>query len=90
VQGRELRSRGVLRGGQVLGTSNVDWPLHVCYKAHSQGTTPEHGFAGMWGFVDVVEAQNPATGASSCPDGTTSTQVFGTSGVDYAATFCWY
>jgi hypothetical protein len=64
-------------------TSGVDWPLHLCYRDHVPGTTPEHGFGGAWGYVDNGQlALNPATGAATCPAGYTATQVLGTNGTD--------
>jgi hypothetical protein len=74
----------------VLGTPGVDWPLHVCYKAHVPGTKPRYGFGGAWGFVDGGQlVRNPATGAASCPAGYTATPVLDTASVDWPLWFCW-
>ena len=43
----------------------------------------------MWGFVEGVEQANPATGASSCPAGYTTTTILDNPGLDYAAHYCW-
>ncbi|MFT3765096.1 MAG: hypothetical protein QM820_06220 [Minicystis sp.] len=71
-----------------LDTSNVDYPLHVCYRQHLPGA-PTY-FGGMWGYVNGALTQNPATGAASCPAGYTRSQVFGTTGVDYPLYLCWF
>jgi alpha-tubulin suppressor-like RCC1 family protein len=46
-------------------------------------------FGGMYGFVEGVPQPNPATGASSCPAGYTTTAFLGTPGSDYDAYYCW-
>lgn len=75
----------------LLDTFGVDWPLHLCYRDHVPGTTPEHGFGGAWGYVDNGQlAPNPATDAATCPAGYTATQILGTFGVDWPLFFCWH
>lgn len=73
---------------QLLGTNNVDYPLHVCLRQHSTGT-PEYLFGGMFGYVGGVAAPNPATGTNSCPSGFVQTKVLGTYNVDYDLSFCY-
>lgn len=73
---------------RLLGTTNVDWDLHVCYKTHAIGSTPEFVFAGLWGWVNHTEMVNPATGRPSCPAGFSPEQVLGRTNVDYAVSYC--
>jgi hypothetical protein len=71
---------------QVLGTSNVDWPLYYCYQPAEPSPLD---FGGAWGWVGGKPWVNPATGFSSCPDGYTATTVYGQNGRDYPVTYCW-
>jgi hypothetical protein len=73
----------------VNGTLNLDWPLDVCYKPHSAGTTPDHLFGGAWGYVNGgTLVPNPATQAASCPPDYVATQISGTANTDWPVFFC--
>jgi hypothetical protein len=74
---------------QVFGTSGTDWPVFVCYRAHSDGDAPFYDFGGMWGYVNGVSTANPLTGQSSCPFEFTDLQVLGTSGTDWPLHVCY-
>ncbi|AKQ64166.1 Alkaline serine protease [Myxococcus hansupus] len=75
---------------RVLGTPNVDYEVHVCYRPHGSGTTPSLPFGGMMGQVDGGKvAPNPATGAASCPTGFVSRPVSGYPNVDWSLHFCY-
>ncbi|MFP2907125.1 trypsin-like serine protease [Pyxidicoccus sp. 3LFB2] len=75
---------------RVLGTLNVDYEVHVCYKPHVPGTTPDFPFGGMMGQVDSgIVAPNPATGAATCPPGFTLRPVSGYPNVDWSVHFCY-
>ena len=71
----------------ILGTSNVDYPLFFCYRAHSNN--PIYDFGGMYGANNNPSYTNPATGGYTCPTGYTSKETFGHSGVDWGAWFCY-
>ncbi|APR74737.1 Hypothetical protein A7982_00083 [Minicystis rosea] len=73
---------------RVLGTSNVDAPVHVCYKQHTLGQEPEYQFGGMFGWVNAAPTSNPLTGTSACPAGYRTTKLLGTSGLDYELYAC--
>ncbi len=72
----------------VLGTPNVDYDLHYCYRTH---TATEYKFGGMFGFVNGSAVANPGTfpEISGCPDGYVTTQVLGTTNVDWPLSFCY-
>ncbi|MBN8468586.1 trypsin-like serine protease [Corallococcus exiguus] len=75
---------------KVLGTLNVDYEIHVCYKPHVPGTAPEHPFGGMMGQVNGgTLAPNPATGAASCPASFLSQPVSGMPNIDWSVHFCY-
>lgn len=75
---------------RVLGTENVDYDVHVCYKPHVAGKEPAFPFAGMTGQVDGgTLAPNPATGADSCPPGFVRRPVSGYPNVDWTVNFCY-
>lgn len=75
---------------QVLGTNGVDYPLYYCYRTHIQGVAADYDFGGMFSSSLSGARANPITGASSCPQGYKSTQVFGqTTGYpDYPVYMC--
>jgi hypothetical protein len=72
----------------VLGTSGVDYPLTVCYRAHV-ASNDVINFGGMYGYVAGKPAPNPATGAMSCPTGYMTSQVYGTPNVDWQLYYCY-
>ncbi len=75
---------------RVLGTHNVDYEIHVCYKPHAPNTAPDFPFGGMMGQVDNGKvAPNPATGAASCPTGFVNRLVSGYPNVDWSLQFCY-
>ncbi|WP_240359070.1 trypsin-like serine protease [Pyxidicoccus trucidator] len=75
---------------RVLGTLNVDYEVHACYKPHVPGTTPDFPFGGMMGQVDSgTVAPNPATGAATCPPGFVVRPVSGYPNVDWSLHFCY-
>ena len=73
---------------QVLGTTSLDWPLYYCYKVLAAGEAPGWDFGGAYGGGSSPYP-NPATGAASCPAGYTSTQVYGTTSLDWPVWTCW-
>jgi hypothetical protein len=73
----------------VLGTYNQDYQLTVCYRAHAKGNDAYANFGGMYGFVGASPVANPATGASSCPAGYLSSQVLGSTNVDWPLFYCY-
>lgn len=72
---------------KVLGTSNRDWPLHVCYRAHI--ANQPMWFGGVIGTVNQTTVENPATERVSCPVGYQSQKVLGTNDVDWPLTYCY-
>jgi hypothetical protein len=71
----------------VLGTDDVDWPLHACWRPHQPGT-PLELFGGIVGTINGVTARDPASAGPSCPSGYSAWQVFGTSNVDWPLSYC--
>ncbi|MHB1058108.1 MAG: hypothetical protein ACYC0F_09550 [Rhodanobacter sp.] len=83
-----------------LGTGNVDWPLYWCGRPHIEGSVPDYDFGGLYSYASAAgngalpwrnsfSFVNPFTHTDSCPDGYTSSQVFGTAQVDNALYFCY-
>ena len=76
---------------QVLGTTNVDWPLYYCARAHvaDQLAKPFEGLYGL-GTRDAkpIAFEHPLTGRASCPSGLTATAVFGTTNLDWPVYVC--
>ncbi|XXF78842.1 hypothetical protein P2318_03515 [Myxococcaceae bacterium GXIMD 01537] len=69
---------------QVLGTSGVDWSLSFCMSR-----APSLEFGGAFGYIDgSTLSPNPATGAASCPEGYTQTQLLGTDSFDAPVFIC--
>lgn len=73
----------------ILDTTNIDYPVHVCYRPHTPGSTSALHFGGAWGYVNGAPTANPATGAASCPSQYASTAVLGAANVDYPINLCW-
>lgn len=75
---------------QVLGTTNVDWPLYFCGRPHEAGASSN--FFGLYGLgtanAKPIAYPNPLTSAATCPNGTTSTAVFGTTNLDWPVYVC--
>lgn len=71
----------------ILGTYNVDYGLWYCYRSHQ--ANPPWSFGGMYGYVNGAPANNPATGALTCPATYAGSTVLGTYNVDYPLSFCW-
>jgi secreted trypsin-like serine protease len=75
---------------RVLGTQNIDYEVHACYKSHVQGKPSDFPFGGMMGQVDSGKvAPNPATGAATCPPGFVLRPVSGYPNVDWSLHFCY-
>jgi hypothetical protein len=75
---------------QAYGTNNVDWGMWYCYRPHRAGRDALYDFGGAYGYVDGgTPANNPLTGARSCPAGYTDQMVLGTLNVDYDAHICY-
>jgi hypothetical protein len=75
---------------KVLGTSGVDYEVHVCYKPHVPKTTPDYPFGGMMGQVDSGKVvPNPATGTATCPPGFALQAVSGFDNVDWSIHYCY-
>jgi len=73
----------------ILGTINVDYPVHFCSRPPQVGSDPVFDFGGMWGYVGGALASNPITNAGSCPDGYTDQTVLGAYNVDYPLHVCY-
>ncbi|QDE94364.1 hypothetical protein BHS06_34410 [Myxococcus xanthus] len=69
---------------QVFGTSGTDAALYLC-----EPRSDVLDFGGAFGrHNNGVLSPNPATGAASCPEGYTQTQVLGTWGRDWDVHIC--
>ena len=78
----------------IYGTDNVDWYASYCYKEidDPDNWTPSEGsleFGGMAGYVAGAAVNNSTTGGWTCPDGFKMHRFLDTSGVDYAAMYCY-
>lgn len=73
----------------VLGSYNIDWPLHICHKPHAFRTQATYRFGGAWGYINGgTLTANPTTGAASCPDGFVTMNLLGTRNVDWSLGAC--
>src|SRR5579883_3332845 len=68
---------------QEFGTTNLDWPVHFCYRPHQRGATGALEFGGMFGYGVQGPYPNPLTGTTSCPAGFSAAQLLGTINTDY-------
>lgn len=74
---------------KVLDTSYVDYPVHFCSRPRQAGLDPVFDFGGMWGYVAGAPANNPITGAASCPAGFTDQTILDTVNIDYPLHVCY-
>ncbi|RYZ40719.1 MAG: hypothetical protein EOO71_14970 [Myxococcaceae bacterium] len=76
-----------------LGTYNLDYEIRYCHRQHAPGTQGRYRFGGMYGYrwngSANVPYVNPITGAASCPNGFTASQILGTFNLDYNVFFCY-
>ena len=76
---------------QIMGTTNVDYPLYYCFRMHKDGVPSQYDFGGIYSGSNAGTRVNPVTGAGSCPAGYTSVQVYGENShtPDYPVNFCY-
>jgi len=70
----------------VLGTPNIDYPLHLCYRLHANGDVTR--FGGVVGTVERKTIYNAVTLSDQCPPGYLKQQVLGTNGIDWPLYVC--
>lgn len=78
-------------GQQIMGTTNLDYPLYYCIRMHKDGVEAEYDFGGAFSGSSSGIRVNPATGGGSCPAGYQTVQVYGESSnqPDYPVYFCY-
>jgi hypothetical protein len=74
---------------KVMDTPNIDYPVHFCFRPRQAGSDPVFDFGGMWGYVGGALANNPITGAASCPAGFTDQLILDTFNIDYPLHVCY-
>ncbi len=74
---------------RVRDTTDMDWPVVFCLRAHTPDSEPIYDFGGMWGYVEGVLKPNPVTGAASCSAGYTKQSLGGTYNVDWPLFVCY-
>lgn len=73
---------------QVLGTASLDWPVYYCFRILKPNEEPDYDFGGVYGLGWQKTYPNPKTGAASCPDGFTASQLLGTTNQDWPLHVC--
>jgi len=76
--------------GYSEGRVTSDHALSFCYRQHLGGRPGALRFGGMWGYSGAGPYPNPVTNGATCPQDYVARKIFGTSGRDFDAHFCYH